>query len=259
MRNGWGNARDVNTVYDDMKSSRERRLDDASMDSGPYVQSDMDIFDVMIHRRQKQQGTLPKVKLSSVVDNAMASAECSDSRSVPKQVEVREEAAPVEDSEVEETVYETVIEPEDLWSSLDEALTEMGYDVYTTAIMLKKGKLPEELVALVAAKVSSTADRVRPMLEAQCPALLPAVMALIEKIRKELELQRIAQEEMERADEIEREILRHKEKSRRQEAVLERVQMIGRCCMGYEWIKVNNGYRCAGKLHFVSDAEVGLV
>ena len=135
----------------------------------------------------------------------------------------------------------------------------MGYDIYSTAIMLTKAQLPDDLVALVARKVSSTADRVRPMLEAQCPALLPPVIAIIEKIKKELDLQRIAQEEMARADELERERLRIKEMQRQKAAVLERVQMIGKCCMGLHWIKTGDGYRCAGGSHFVSDAQVNLV
>jgi hypothetical protein len=144
----------------------------------------------------------------------------------------------------------TTVDPEDLRLSLDEALAEMGYDVYRTAIILSKAQLPDDLVALVATKVSSTAARVRPMLVAQCPALLPPVLAIIELQRYELELQRIAREEMEKAV---------KENSRQREAVLVRVQMIGKCCMGYAWIKTKGGYKCAGGSHFVSDAQVNLV
>jgi hypothetical protein len=260
-RSGWGNARDVNTVYEEIRSSRERRLDDVGMDSGPYLLSDMDIFARMIAQRKKEKVIPPQGTATLHVEHPVESAECSDVRNKPKLQEIKDEAVFVEDRPAEKTVEETLtmVDPEDLRSSLDEALAEMGYDIYRTAIILSEAQLPDDLVALVATKVSSTAARVRPMLVAQCPALLPPVMAIIELQRHELELQRIAREEMEKADEIEREILRVKEESRQREAVLVRVQMIGKCCMGFAWIKTEGGYRCAGGSHFVSDAAVNLV
>jgi hypothetical protein len=244
-----------------MRSSRERRLDNEGADSGPYILSDMAVFSRMIAERKKMHGVPSKGAATLTVEHPVMRAESSDFRHKPIQQEVKEEAVLVEDRPKELTAEEilTPINPADLWSSLDRALAEMGYDIYSTAIMLTNVQLPDDLVALVARKVSSTADRVRPMLEAQCPALLPPVIAIIEKIKKELDLQRIAQEEMARADELERERLRIKEMQRQKAAVLERVQMIGKCCMGFHWIKTGDGYRCAGGSHFVSDAQVNLV
>jgi hypothetical protein len=196
----------VNTVYEEIRSSRERRLDDEGVDSGPYLQSDMGIFARMIAQRKKEKVVSSQGTATLHVEHPMDSAECSDVRNNPRLQEVKEEAVLVEDRPVEKTIEETLttVDPEDLRSSLDEALAEMGYDVYRTAIILSKAQLPDDLVALVATKVSSTAARVRPMLVAQCPALLPPVLAIIELQRYELELQRIAREEMEKADEIER-------------------------------------------------------
>ena len=148
------------------------------------------------------------------------------------------------------------IDPDDVWSSLEEALGEMGYDVYQTAVMLKSGKLPTALVDLVSRKLSSSAERVRPMLETQCPLLLPGVLSLIKTIECQLELQRQAQEKIRKADAAEKVLLIAKEKKRQAEAIMERVKMIGRCCAGYEWLKVDGGYRCAGGSHFVSDSMV---
>ena len=167
-----------------------------------------------------------------------------------------EKLNPKNPDELREEEEEGELDPDSVWSSLDEALGEMGYDVHTTANMLKSGKLPVELVALVARKVSSRVDRIRPMLEAQCPILLPRVLALIATIDRQLELQRLAQEAIEKADAIEKIRLQELERLRQQEAIMERVQMIGRCCMGYAWIKSEGGYRCAGGSHFVSDSMV---
>jgi hypothetical protein len=176
-------------------------------------------------------------------------------------------------------------EQEDLWSSLDEALQEMGYDIHTTAILLTNGDLPPELIALVARKVSMRPELVKPMLIAQCPVLLPRVLRVIEQINHELMLQRLAGEAIELADRLAEEAeqariieeneakkarlveekarlvaekarLIEAERQRKYMAVMERVKMIGRCCMGYEWHKAKGGYRCGGGSHFVSDSMV---
>lgn len=176
-----------------------------------------------------------------------------------QEVTVHKAVIEEEENQNNNEMAENDIDPEALWSSLDEALGEKGYTVYQTAQILQGGKLPTDLVELVAMKVSSSVARVRPMLEAQCPLLLPKVLLLIETIRRQLELQRLAQEEIERADEVQRVLLKEKERIRQAEALMERVQMIGRCCMGFAWIKCSGGYRCAGGSHFVSDSMVNKV
>jgi AAA+ superfamily predicted ATPase len=143
-----------------------------------------------------------------------------------------------------------------LFSSLDDALSEMGYDMYATRAILASGKLPAALVALVAKKQSRRPERVRPMLEAQCPVLLPKVDAMIQKIEAELEKQRLAREAIERADAAEKQRLKEEEQRRQQQAVMERVAMIGKCPMSFAWIKQGGGYRCAGGSHFVSDEQL---
>jgi hypothetical protein len=47
------------------------------------------------------------------------------------------------------------LDPEAVFSALDEALQEMGYDLDATAAMLASRDLPVDLVALVARKVAS--------------------------------------------------------------------------------------------------------
>jgi hypothetical protein len=159
------------------------------------------------------------------------------------------------DERVEEEENE-VLDPDTVWSSLDEALSEKGYTIYTTRDLLRSGSLPSDLIELVAMKVSCKPEKVRPMLIAQCPVLLPRVLSVIKDIEDELELQRVIKERIARADEAERVALRLKEKKRQEEAVMQRVKMIGKCCMGFEWIKMGGGYRCAGGGHFVSNSMI---
>ena len=141
-----------------------------------------------------------------------------------------------------------------MWSSLDDALSELGYDVYTTAVVLQSPRLPDVIVDLVATKVNRAAGRVRPMLEAQCKIILPRILKVIESIKIELERQRPAQIAIQKADEAEKERLLILEREFEKEALKVKLQLIGRCCAGFEWIKIESGYQCAGGSHFVSDA-----
>ena len=188
-------------------------------------------------------------------------------QSVQIEKEEVDEVTEVEEAEIVEEEIETeeeweeiqmALNPDLVWSSLDEALSEMGYDMYHTAKILASGKLPPDLVSLVAKKVSNEVELVRPMLEAQCPLLLPKVLKLIEIVERQLELQRIAQEEIERADAAEKLLLIEKERQRQKEAIMERVAMIGRCVAGFEWRRQGSGYRCMGGSHFVSDSMINL-
>ena len=141
-----------------------------------------------------------------------------------------------------------------MWSSLDESAK--GYAIYTTRDLLRRGLLPFDLIEIVAIKVSRKPEKVRPMLIAQCPVLLPRVLSVIEDIEDELELQRVIKERIARADEAERVALRLKEKKRQEEAVMHKLKMMGKCCAGYHWIKEGGGYRCAGGSHFVSNSKI---
>lgn len=47
-------------------------------------------------------------------------------------------------------------------------------------------------------------------------------------------------------------------KQKREEQVQAKLQQMGVCCMGFQWIKQSNGYRCSAGGHFVSNAQLGL-
>ena len=64
---------------------------------------------------------------------------------------------------------------DEIWSALDEALTEQGYDLKRTRDILASRDLPPELVSAVATKLGRPEARVLPMLVAQCSELLPKV------------------------------------------------------------------------------------
>ena len=280
---GWANARDVHTVYDRMKSSRECRLDEESNqndddlveDSGdcPYTFDDtMTALEDMIKQRKllrEVNKSIPKITLDQMMQNMTVSDALPIEAMVQKLnvaevvKEEREEEKEVDGEEEEEEdedewcmEEEEDLDPNAVWSSLDTALSEKGYTIYTTRDLLQSGSLPADLIELVASKVTSKPDKVKSMLLAQCPVLLPKVLLLIKDIEDEIDLQRLIKEEMERANEREKRVLRQRERKRQEEAIMHRVRMIGRCCMGYDWIKQADGYRCAGGSHYVSDSMV---
>ena len=264
-RDGWANARDVKAVYEAMCSNRECRLDDNDETEGPYCVADvqgavtkMRLQRPLRHVKSETPATAPHVteaQLEVSMQCAPTAQIQAAALAVPKyEVQELEEAEEEREKEEEEEESGNSLEPEDVWSPLEDALTELGYDIYTTAQVLQSGRLPEDIVNLVATKVDRTAGRVRPMLEAQCKSILPRILKVIEAIKIELERQRLAQLAIQKADEVEKERLLILERQFEKEALAVKLQMIGRCCAGYQWIKVEGGYCCSAGGHYVSDA-----
>ena len=94
------------------------------------------------------------------------------------------------------------------------------------------------------------------------------LMLQAERERKE-ELERKYEEEKQKAlaalkarreaEERRRKALEEAERKKRQEeAIQKRLQDLGVCPMGFRWIKQNNGYRCTGGSHFISNVQLGI-
>lgn len=85
--------------------------------------------------------------------------------------------------------------------------------------------------------------------------------------RAQLEQQKRAAEEEERRRREERDRIdrlrkaaqkAEAERKRKEEAVQARLRSLGVCVAGYQWIKINSGYQCAGGSHFVSSQQLGM-
>ena len=51
-------------------------------------------------------------------------------------------------------------------------------------------------------------------------------------------------------------LLEEEERRKREAEIKKKLQMTGRCCAGFEWIKQAHGYRCAGGAHWMGDGGV---
>ncbi|EHK17219.1 uncharacterized protein TRIVIDRAFT_210598 [Trichoderma virens Gv29-8] len=79
------------------------------------------------------------------------------------------------------------------------------------------------------------------------------------KEMKEEERQRLveAKKKAEAAREkILRELIDQEERRKKEEAQKAKLRVLGKCPVGYAWIKQASGYRCAGGSHFMSDTEI---
>jgi hypothetical protein len=261
-REGYGNARDVITVHEKMMALRDERCDWQGNVEGDFRAEDVvTAFKAVFEQRPISSSTDTRVSAppsSQPVVMAPPPRELAPGPASTVELEAEEEEwVEVEEADVQRE--ESAPDDDALTAALDTALAEMGYDIYFIRDILVTQDLPPDLIQLVASKLDRSPAVVTPMLRAQCPILLPATLDVIRSIEHELEREREHREALERADEAEKVRLKVLEEKRQREAVMERVKMIGRCPVGYEWIKEGNGYRCAGGSHFVSDAQVNTV
>jgi len=123
-------------------------------------------------------------------------------------------------------------EPEpDVWAALEVACQELGYDADFIVDFLEHGSYPQELLDKIAG-ITSCEDqgKIREVLDGQKGGLLSRMKQLIQ--------------------------VRLKEKSEEEARCQQKLQMMGRCPMDFEWLREEGGWRCAGGSHWVSDADI---
>ncbi|KAI0434472.1 P-loop containing nucleoside triphosphate hydrolase protein [Xylaria sp. FL1042] len=80
-----------------------------------------------------------------------------------------------------------------------------------------------------------------------------------EQVRKEKERMEAALKAKREAEEKLKKAQEEAEKKRRQEAMVQKkIRDMGVCPVGYRWINVGGGYRCAGGSHYLSNGQLGI-
>jgi hypothetical protein len=118
---------------------------------------------------------------------------------------------------------------------LEEACAELGYTIQQMNSFLSSGSLPSQVLDLVWSKNGGSDSgvslaQVTSALQKQLPGLLVKVRAIL----RQMEEEKTAEEQRKQA----------------------KLKKMGLCCMGFEWLKVEGGYRCAGGSHYCSDAAL---
>ena len=124
---------------------------------------------------------------------------------------------------------------EELWAALEEVCQELGYSLEDMVAMLESPDFPPPDVMERVMQRTGGGDKsaLREMLRQQRPAVLARVKEAVEEVRRK--------------------------KTAAEEEALQRVRAMGLCPAGFDWIKIEGGYRCGGGTHFASDADVSNV
>jgi SpoVK/Ycf46/Vps4 family AAA+-type ATPase len=227
---GWANARDAVTVADKLLNARDLRADDDGRIEGPLIEYDVRVVcaEMLKQRMTGNQDT----SLSSWVDDLTAEdygAPKISRTNTNKNSSGNGNGASSDknsNGDSNSTSGSAGINPDDsmLLSSLEQAVSELGYSIQRQLEVITVGinsqTLPAELLALVSAKIASSESRVLPMLLAQCPMLLPKLQRAVAELVAEMEARRQADEEIKRAtDAAEKKRLADLETARQRERV----------------------------------------
>eukprot|EP01041_Mallomonas_annulata_P005135 gene5135-10264_t len=233
---GWSSARDVyENIVPQLYAARADRLSPGGGNdntnnnaTSPYEFADVDlVFESFFSTRKASQKTKGKGQTTGPEDEYRHEV---DHPKVFRPV-TKENYKHVENKiDGNSGDKDPAASDEAIWAALEEACQELGYDLQQMEDMFESKNFPPELLDLMRRKTKKSPEAVRTMLIPQCGRLLLQVR----KVREQMAAV----------------------KSQEEHAKQEKLRKLGRCPMDFEWLKVEDGYRCAGGSHFCSDSEI---
>ena len=121
----------------------------------------------------------------------------------------------------------------DVWGALEAACAQLGWTLDQIQAMLEDSSKfpPKEILDII---MTMTGCNDANMLKGM---LIPQRTKVLEKIKTSIKMSK-------------------KIKTAEEARVQEALQCIGKCCMGFEWLKIQDGYQCAGGSHFCSNNDI---
>jgi SpoVK/Ycf46/Vps4 family AAA+-type ATPase len=119
------------------------------------------------------------------------------------------------------------------WAALEDACAELGWSLDKVKMMLEdEAKFPPpEIMAIIQRKTGAKNPlKVKSMLQQQRGAVLEKIKISIKAAEKA--------------------------KSEEEAKIQTKLKMLGRCPMGFEWLREGSGWRCAGGSHYCTDQEL---
>jgi len=133
-----------------------------------------------------------------------------------------------DDEEPEDKGNET-----DFWAALEAACAELGWPLTKIKEMLEDEANfpPPEIMAIIQRMTGATNPaKIKAMLQQQRKAVLEKIKISIKEAEKE--------------------------KTEEEAKIQTKLRTLGRCPMGFEWLREGGGWRCAGGSHFCSNQEL---
>ena len=121
----------------------------------------------------------------------------------------------------------------DVWGALEGACAQLGWTLDQIQAMLEDTKQfpPKEILDIMMTMTGcNDASKLKGM-------LIPQRTKVLEKIKTSIKMSK-------------------KIKTAEEARIQEALNCIGKCCMGFEWLRVQDGYQCAGGSHFCSNNDI---
>jgi len=236
---GWGNGRDVDTLCKAINRAAAFETDECEEEEKDYLSNSLILreADKMLNSKRKLGASVcenapvhPVKRVQPPLNNRKVTVTTTtvsneQRSSVQNDMPNAESAGVMRDDGVSD----------DIWFRIQDAL-----------------KLEQEEIDGARRAQEEADDAERKLREAE-------ELARLEKEETcRLELERLRIEAEERARNSREEAERRQRERERKQAIQKKLERIGNCCMGYQWLKVGSGYRCAGGGHFVPEAQLNM-
>lgn len=257
---GWGNGRDVTKLWEDAKSARDVRVySDVAANKELSVHDVKEAITAMLIQRKPRPFTVKPNQRQR--EFAFASADLPFP-AVGSVIEGEDLVPSNETEQGEDEDSEHTCElghdkrddgvPDDVWQALQERKKEerkRAIEVEKLQEYLKK--LQAEIAEAELQKEEK--ERLEQLMAQAQEKELRQLEAEIERLR---EAERLAQLKRIEEENKRRELERKQEELRKKEEIKKKLRQISKCPAGFEWYKVNSGWRCGGGSHFASEEEL---